>query len=186
MQLLSLLGRSSVASAICAATAVLLFAAYLHRFKFGLIAFNYGDWANHMIMVDVIFSGQSFTSDSVVSRIGDFAIYPHASHHAVAWLARATGLSPLQAIHLVANAATIISAAIVALRLWDIVRGATNITAAWVGGAAGIGVLYFFASWGIGYSGSGITSIRRPLVRRSGSLCLSAFSTPPRAIGALG
>jgi hypothetical protein len=153
MQPLTLLGRTSVASAICAATAVLLFAAYLYRFKFGLIAFNYGDWANHMILVDVISSGQSFTSESVMSRIGDFAIYPHASHYAAAWLARTTGVLPLQAIHLVANAATIASACLAGLRLFAIVRGAPSITAACIASAVGIGVLYLFASWGLGYSG---------------------------------
>jgi hypothetical protein len=106
-----------------------------------------------MIMTDVIFFGKSFASEDVASRIAGFAVYPHASHYLAAWLASATGISPLQAIHCVANAATIASAALIALRLSHILRMAHSLVATLVAGAVAITVLYFFATWGIGYSG---------------------------------
>jgi hypothetical protein len=143
-----------VRSIIAAVTAVCFFAVYLWRFDFGLISLNNGvDWANHMWMIDIIYYGESFDSPEVGRLIGSsYVVYPHSSHYLAAWLARATGASPLQTIHWLANAAVITSAAIVAGQIAAIMAQAKHVAGSLLVGVAGIGMLHLSASWGIGFS----------------------------------
>lgn len=143
------LGRLAWAAGAMALTLLL---AYALLSRGGLVSVNAGvDWAHHAALTDVLTLGEDVEARRV--QLGEFSDHPRLAHRVAALMARATGLSPLRTLHIVATAAVIACVVLAAARVAFVAFAAGTGLGALLGALAGILMLWAANAIAAGFAG---------------------------------